>query len=887
MSQEILYTSAPKGLKPGSRGFCTVVSTQGMPQPLADRLESLSGYRHAWPPHDPQASLNPINYSHLVITVGGSRYHVLSRIADCGEDYTQRSNKLAHHVALDESELTPGGPAWTLCSRGFCVTQWNQKTVILPTGRAPATDMRRKADYSAWEQVAGDAGWAGVLAQSAMENSRRPVSVIFAPGTNTLDLVEQALNLVPHEKRWEVTFSTYFTRLPAGIDCHWRFILDGTPEAKALRSNPRAGTVIDLANLSGPPPESDAVTAAQLNRQPVFQRAQAAPKASAQPAPRKPAPTPAPEPADEFDEFVEEAIQEEAGTYGVLPPERSSRSDVPPPSGAPPRAAPPRNLDRDTRSTGDSQKGLLIGAAVTIALLLTTVVAGGIWILRNPAGTPGGEQLAQNGTGSDHDRETPRDNSETSGTPDHEPVTPVSPENPGTPIRVPDLENLPEQEIPVEGPESQPGEGGERHPEGGTGRRPGQGDERPGQPGESPETGPGENPNRPRAGQKLIVAKGSQGWLNLKEPNFSQIGNKATVVEIGEFKVKPAECELTLLGSEFVAPDFELHIGERDEWNQGFRWPIQFRRDGQEEFVRIGSLRSQDRIFQFEWSKEKVEEQTDALRKCLLVVTRQNRHETFRLGPSSTFTAPQISLSSATAQGNRLPVEELPTGILNSKLIWGHWEFNPGAGSFRVELDGGNRLLGEDVQLIVRSEGKELATMTATLEKKDESQLQVRLILRAPLYDFEDLFQLAQAGKGPELKTPSWSHKSPQALEKAIGGLNDRMMKLENAAKAAAAAAAAAGQDGNLNKLIPLDEKKKGKGKKGPLKLKPIAAEILNKWKKARDENVKRLKKLAEFTELLHEKTSFRFDVLYEVELPAGGREQVIVHKGVVGQRDK
>ena len=242
MSQEILYTSAPKGLKPGSRGFCTVVSTQGMPQPLADRLESLSGYRHVWPPHDPQATLNPINYSHLVIMVGGSRYHVLSRIADCGEDYTQRSNKLAHHVALDETELTPGGPAWTLLSKRFCVTEWNQKVEILSKGRAAASDMRRKADYSAWEQVAGDAGWAGVLAQSAMENSKRPVSVIFAAGTNTLDLVEQALNLVPHERRWEVTFSTYFTRLPAGIDCHWRFILDGTPEAKALRSNPRAGT---------------------------------------------------------------------------------------------------------------------------------------------------------------------------------------------------------------------------------------------------------------------------------------------------------------------------------------------------------------------------------------------------------------------------------------------------------------------------------------------------------------------------------------------------------------------------------------------------------------------------------------------------------------------
>ena len=30
MIEEIIYTSAQKGLKAGSRGFCTVVSTAGM-----------------------------------------------------------------------------------------------------------------------------------------------------------------------------------------------------------------------------------------------------------------------------------------------------------------------------------------------------------------------------------------------------------------------------------------------------------------------------------------------------------------------------------------------------------------------------------------------------------------------------------------------------------------------------------------------------------------------------------------------------------------------------------------------------------------------------------------------------------------------------------------
>ena len=48
MSHEIIYTSAPQGLKPGSHGFCTVAATAGIAKNLLERLESLSGYRHAF-----------------------------------------------------------------------------------------------------------------------------------------------------------------------------------------------------------------------------------------------------------------------------------------------------------------------------------------------------------------------------------------------------------------------------------------------------------------------------------------------------------------------------------------------------------------------------------------------------------------------------------------------------------------------------------------------------------------------------------------------------------------------------------------------------------------------------------------------------------------------
>lgn len=264
MSQEILYTSAPQGLKPGSRGFCTVISTDGMAGNLAERLESLSGYRHAYRMHDPNAQRNPVNFAHVILTVGGSRFHVLSRIADYGQDYTGRSNKIAHHVALSGNELRECGPAALLALDGFSRTDWDGELRVCPGGPAIPDIPDSPGICTSWQQAAGDAGWAGVLAESALGGSR-PMSVIFPPGTDTLALVTEAMRLLPPEKRWQVTFSTYFTKLPAGVNCHWRFLLDGTQEAAAIRRNPHA-PLIDLSEIPERPAGGELVEAARSGR---------------------------------------------------------------------------------------------------------------------------------------------------------------------------------------------------------------------------------------------------------------------------------------------------------------------------------------------------------------------------------------------------------------------------------------------------------------------------------------------------------------------------------------------------------------------------------------------------------------------------------------------
>ena len=265
MSQEILYTSATAGLKRGSHGFCTVVSTAGMAQNLAQQLEMLSGYRHAFPLNDPRAALNPVNYSHLILPLAGRRYHVLSRIADAGVDYTQRSNKLAHHVALEESERVAAGPAAVLATPGFCECNWDGTARILPAGRTPSNRPESTGPCVEWKAVTGDAGWAGVVANHLISEREKPISVIFPAGTDTLHLTDEILRLIPEGRRWEITFSTYFTKLPAGLQCQLRFVLDGTPEATALRRHPHVA-VLDLCTDLGPAETNGLVEIARVGR---------------------------------------------------------------------------------------------------------------------------------------------------------------------------------------------------------------------------------------------------------------------------------------------------------------------------------------------------------------------------------------------------------------------------------------------------------------------------------------------------------------------------------------------------------------------------------------------------------------------------------------------
>ena len=120
----ILYGRGDRRFAPGAAG----------PFRVAQRLSArISAARRT-------ADLNPVVCPHLRVTADSQTYHVLSRIADAGLDYTKRSNKIAHHLALAVQDLGAAGPAWLLSQAGLWRSDWQEEPQVLPQrGRCPTS----------------------------------------------------------------------------------------------------------------------------------------------------------------------------------------------------------------------------------------------------------------------------------------------------------------------------------------------------------------------------------------------------------------------------------------------------------------------------------------------------------------------------------------------------------------------------------------------------------------------------------------------------------------------------------------------------------------------------------------------------------------------------
>jgi hypothetical protein len=268
-----------------------------------------------------------------------------------------------------------------LAQPDFSVTAWDGVTRTLESGRKPKgggegfQELPAGWKWGAWKQAAGDAGWAAALAE--IGKSGQVQSVVFPPGMDVLPLVAEALSLLEPSERWKVTFSTYHTKLPAGVNCQWRFLLAGTPEADALLRNPRSGAW-DLTAKLGAAPETPLAQAARDGIAPPGWNARRQPKTTHAAAPA----------AEQGVDHAAPAALDNGATAGIGEPPRA---------GLPPRHVPVgRRVDYSAGLPLEpsEQKGRLtwllptcIAAVLAIALIV-------VLLLREPGQTPGESDVA-------------------------------------------------------------------------------------------------------------------------------------------------------------------------------------------------------------------------------------------------------------------------------------------------------------------------------------------------------------------------------------------------------------------------------------------------------------------------------------------------------------
>ena len=273
MAYELIYTSAERGLRPGTRGFCTVAHTQGMPPQQIQLLEALSAYKNLYSVHDTQEKAEPIAWSHLTSNLVGRSASIVSRVGATVADHTGRSNKLAHHVLLQQRERPLGGPAWLCQQSGFLRDAWDEQPhLIADMKEIPAGDYEA-APATAWEALTGDPAYAAFLPNAFKANGDAITVIAFAPGTDMLALIAESLALLEPSQRWNVTFSTYFTQLAVGASCAWRCCVADSDTLREARRNPRT-TILDLTAPLPPVPTGPLAELARTGQRTTIPRIQ-------------------------------------------------------------------------------------------------------------------------------------------------------------------------------------------------------------------------------------------------------------------------------------------------------------------------------------------------------------------------------------------------------------------------------------------------------------------------------------------------------------------------------------------------------------------------------------------------------------------------------------
>ena len=211
MAYQLIYTSYSSSLIKGRTGFSTVAMSASLPERLVPEIQRISQY------DIPQG----VVFAHRIILFGGEKYHVLTRTKDCGLDYTNRNNYIAHHLIFEEKEISRlyVSPAEVMLSFNQWCDLFTGEPRYIPEIRLAEINSRCSTFLPAqtWRERFGDCGYAASLVRKTAMLYATPTDAVLV-----LKLYAEALLLYKSiSEEWSVPFTTQLLPSDRRIDFTW------------------------------------------------------------------------------------------------------------------------------------------------------------------------------------------------------------------------------------------------------------------------------------------------------------------------------------------------------------------------------------------------------------------------------------------------------------------------------------------------------------------------------------------------------------------------------------------------------------------------------------------------------------------------------------------
>ena len=248
MPQQLIYTSAARGVLAGRSGYCTVARTAEMREPLALRLEQLSYYDHLTLKGGQKRSICILRN----VDIRGVRYFVLSRIRDAGLDFTGRTNFIAHHLAVVPEEISELPiPAVIFSKWNGWKSSWEQEPKLFEKENwceLKELSKVRNLPAKRWRSITGDA----VNAYSLLEASGTCFLADGISEDDLLGLIAEATELLEvrdirrdyRSVSWHYTFTTSLQEQDNASDFRWKWVHSDNPVAA------KVGECMRISSLS-------------------------------------------------------------------------------------------------------------------------------------------------------------------------------------------------------------------------------------------------------------------------------------------------------------------------------------------------------------------------------------------------------------------------------------------------------------------------------------------------------------------------------------------------------------------------------------------------------------------------------------------------------------